>query len=326
MNIMITGGAGYVGSHLSLYLLKKTGHNIFSIDNLSNNNLSIINKIKKKFSLNFFFEKIDIRNKKKLSNFFNKNKIDIIIHLAAKIQAAESFKKKKLYKSVNLDSAKNLIKLAENYKVKKFIFASSAAVYGNFKSSLCSEKKLLKPINPYGQYKMLIEKFILKKKYKMKFVILRFFNIAGINKFFYSFFKKRTSIFFLIVNFLINPKRFFYINGTNNLTNDNSTERDFIHIDDICKIIYKVIFLNNKLILLNCGSGIKTSILQLINKLQKIARVKIQTKIIKERIGDPRSVISDSTYLKKFIKLQKFTCINIILRDGFKMALYFKKK
>ena len=326
MNIMITGGAGYVGSHLSLYLLKKTNHNIYSIDDFSNSNLAVINKIKKEFSCHFFFTKIDIRNKKQLSNFFIKNKIDIIIHLAAKIEAAESFKKKKLYKSVNLDSTKNLIKLAERHRVDKFIFASSAAVYGNSKSSICSEKKLLSPINPYGQYKLSIERFILKKKYKINFVILRFFNIAGINKFFYTFFRKRTSIFFILINFLIRPKRFFYINGTNNLTNDNSTERDFIHINDICRIIHKVLFLDNKLILLNCGSGIKTSILQLINKLQKIARVKIHTKITKKRIGDPRSVISDLTYFKKNIKLHKFSNINTILKDGFKMALYFKKR
>lgn len=325
MNIMITGGAGYVGSHLSLYLLKKTDHNVYSIDDFSNSNLSIINKIRKKFSHHFFFEKIDIRNKKKLSNFFIKNKIDIIIHLGAKIEAAESFIKKKLYKSVNLDSTKNLIKVAENFSVEKFIFASSAAVYGNSKSSLCSEKKILCPINPYGKYKLLIEKFILKKKYKIKFVILRFFNIAGIDKFFYPFFIKRKSIFFILVNFLINPKRFFYINGSNNLTYDNSTERDFIHIDDICSIIYKALFLEKKFILLNCGRGIKTSILQLINKLKKISRVKIDTRIIKNRTGDPRSVISDSSYLKKNIKLKKFRNINSILNDALKMALYFKK-
>ena len=299
MNIMVTGGAGYVGSHLSLYLLKKTNHNIYSIDDFSNSNLAVINKIKKEFSCHFFFKKIDIRNKKQLSNFFIKNKINTIVHLAAKIEAAESFKKKKLYKSVNLDSTKNLINLAKKYKVEKFIFASSAAVYGNSKNSICSEKKLLSPINPYGQYKLSIERFILKKKYKINFVILRFFNIAGINKFFYSFFRRRNSIFFIIVKFLINPKRFFYINGTNNLTYDNTTERDFIHIDDICHIIYKVLFLDKKLILINCGSGIKTSILQLIKKLQEITRVKIDTKIIKNRIGDPRSVISDTTYLKK---------------------------
>ena len=326
MNIMITGGAGYVGSHLSLYLLKKKDHNIYSIDDLSNSNLSIINKIRKKFHQHFFFEKIDIRNKKKLSNFFIKNKIDVIIHLAAKIDAAESFKEKKIYKSVNLDGTKNLIKAAEYANVKKFIFASSAAVYGNSKSSICSEKKKLRPINPYGQYKLLAEKFIKKKKYKRKFVILRFFNIAGINKFFYSFFRKRTSIFFIIVNFLISRKRFFYINGTNNLTYDNSTERDFIHIDDICSIIYRVLFLEKKLILLNCGRGIKISILQLIHKLQKVARIKINTKMIKNRIGDPKSVISDLTYFKKNIKLFKFSNINTILKDGFKMALYFKKQ
>ena len=175
MNIMITGGAGYVGYHLSLYLLKKKDHNIYSIDDLSNSNLSIINKIKKKFNQQFFFEKIDIRNKKKLSNFFIKNKIDVIIHLAAKIDAAESFKEKKIYKSVNLDGTKNLIKAAEYANVKKFIFASSAAVYGNSKSSICSEKKKLRPINPYGQYKLLAEKFIKKKKIQNKICYFKIF-------------------------------------------------------------------------------------------------------------------------------------------------------
>jgi UDP-glucose 4-epimerase len=273
----------------------------------------------------FWTNILDLFIKKFFFIFIGCNNIDIIIHLAAKIEAADSIKKKKLYKRINIDSTKNLIKLAEEFKVKKFIFASSAAVYGNTKKSFCSEKKLLNPINPYGKYKLSAENYILKKK-NIKIIILRFFNIAGIDKFFYSFFKRRTSIFFILVNFLIKQKRFFFVNGTNYLTNDNSTERDFIHVNDICIIIYKTLFYNKKILLVNCGRGIKTSILELINKLQKIANIKIQTKIIKNRIGDPRSVISNSNYLKKSLRLKKFKNINIILNDAYKMALYFKKK
>jgi len=241
INKLVTGATGYVGSHLVSFLLKKPLIKILAIDNFSNSKPNLVNNIKKKYKNKFFFEKIDIRDEKKLSDFFFKNNIDIVIHLAAKIDAAESFYKKDEYRSINLESTKKLINIVKINHVKKFIFASSAAVYGNIKQGYCSEKKKTNPINPYGKYKLKAEKYIITKKKNLNFVILRFFNIAGIDKSFYSYFNKRNSIFFRLVKFLNKKRNIFYINKSRHYTKDNSPIRDYIHINDICKIIYNVI-------------------------------------------------------------------------------------
>ena len=321
INVLITGGAGYVGSHLSMFLLKKNFFNVFSIDDFSNSKKNITLKLKTKFKKNYFFEKIDIRDQKKISHFFLKKNIDIVVHLAAKIEASESFEKKKEYKFINLDSTKNLIKNSITYKVKQFIFASSAAVYGNVSSGYCSEKKVCHPINPYGEYKLQAERYMFKNKKKMNFGIFRFFNIGGVNKFFYPFFHNRSSIFFLLASLLRNPKKLFLINKSNGFTKDNTPERDFIHIDDISKIIYHSLLSKKFFFVINCGSGIRTSVSKLIQKLEKVSGIKIRTKFRGARIGDPISVISNPDYLKKNIKKIKFFSINKILKDCYQMSL-----
>ena len=325
INILITGGAGYVGSHLVMFLLSKPFLKIFAIDNFSNSNPKFINSVKRKFKKKFLFKKIDIRDGKKLSNFFLENNINVVVHLAAKIDASESFEKRKEYRSINLDSTKKLINISISNDVKKFIFASSAAVYGEVTKGNCSEKKNTNPINPYGKYKLQAEKYIIQNQKKINFVILRFFNIAGINKFFYSFFYKRNSIFFTLVKFLVNDKKLFYINQSNSYTKDNSPVRDFIHVNDISKIIYNTILSKRSNFLVNCGIGIKVSVVKFIKTLEFVANIKINTKLRQPRIGDPTCVVSNPTLIKKTFKKLKYKNLNEILKDCFQMSLFFKK-
>ena len=137
MKILITGGAGYVGSHLTKYLLKKN-YKIDIIDDLSNSKLAVIQYLKKNKNFGIFY-KINIGNKKKLPNILKKNKYDVLIHLAAKIDARESLKKKLHYKLNNFNYSKYLFNLSRKEKIKKIIFASSAAVYGNLSQKNVSE-------------------------------------------------------------------------------------------------------------------------------------------------------------------------------------------
>lgn len=169
-----------------------------------------------------------------------------MIHLAAKIDAEKSFIEKKDYKRVNLDASKNLINIAIKHKIKKFIFASSAATYGEVFDGICSEDNKKKPINPYGKFKLEVEKYLKKNRQFLNSQTLRFFNIAGINKNVFSFFYNRKSVIFLITKSLIKNKPIFFINRPNKNLNDNSTIRDYIHISDICKIILKSINLKKE--------------------------------------------------------------------------------
>ena len=171
-NILITGGAGYIGSTVARLLEKN--NKIFIIDNLVSGNKKLL---KKKYT----FYRVNFGNKNKLKNIINKNKINIIIHLAASLSVEESQKKKKYYFKNNFLNTKNLIDVCNNSKfIKKIIFSSTCAIYGalrNTKKSV-NENTKANPISYYGYTKKLCENYILENS-KKKYVILRYFNVVG---------------------------------------------------------------------------------------------------------------------------------------------------
>jgi UDP-glucose 4-epimerase len=170
--ILITGGAGYIGSHVAEILLKKNKE-VFLIDNLSTGHRKLINKKAK-------FFKLDISNKKQIKEILYKYKIDSIIHLAANLIIGEGQKKPKKYYKNNVLGTKKLLDACKNCSVKNFIFSSTAAIYkeGQYK---VSENSIIKPKSIYGKTKIKAEKLIqsFAKKNKINYGILRYFNIAG---------------------------------------------------------------------------------------------------------------------------------------------------
>lgn len=305
-NLLITGGAGYIGSHL-FYSLKKY-YNIYIIDDLSNHKFNPIKH-------NFFY-KINLLNLKKLDYFFLNNRIDIVIHLSSKINAAESiFRYNYYYKNIYLAS-KNLLNICIKYKIKYFIFASSAAVYGSYKNKF-SEKDSLRPINPYGILKKKVEALIKKvSKGNFNYAVLRFFNVAGISKNILRDNLMSKSVISIIIN-KYKKKKNFLLRGNNFLTKDGSSERDYIHVLDIVLIIKNVlIFLkkNNKNLVLNCGAGTKISIFDIIDVSKKeIKNFFLKIKCYKKRVLDPGSVTSNNKLLLKLNLIRKFRKINSII-------------
>ena len=171
-NILITGGAGYIGSHITEVLLKKK-KKVFLLDNLSTGHRKLINK-------NAKFFKLDILKTKKVKKILNKYKIDSIIHLAANLIIGEGQKKPKKYYRNNVLGTKKLLEACKNTMVKNFIFSSTAAIYkeGQYK---VSEKSIVKPKSIYGKTKIKAENLIISfaNKNKINYGILRYFNIAG---------------------------------------------------------------------------------------------------------------------------------------------------
>ena len=171
-NILITGGAGYIGSHISEVLIKNK-KNIYIIDNLSTGFRKLINKKAK-------FFKVDILQKDKIKKIINKNNIDSIIHLAANLIISEGEKKPNKYFKNNVIGTKKLLSACQNTLIKNFIFSSTAAVYkdGQYK---VNENSIIKPQSVYGKTKIQGEKLIQSfcKKNKINYGILRYFNIAG---------------------------------------------------------------------------------------------------------------------------------------------------
>ena len=291
-NILVTGGAGYIGSHIVEQLIKLK-KKVIIVDNLSTGKRRLINKKAK-------FYKGDIKNSNKVDFVIKKNKIDSVIHLAASLSVGESQKKPKKYFNNNVIGTKNLVESSFKNGVKNFIFSSTCAVYKDG-LKVVTEKSNLLPRSIYGKTKLLGEKLIINKfkKQNIKFAILRFFNVAGASK--SGKIGQITEGHQLFKNLSIaskkkNPKINIY--GNNYKTKDGTCVRDYIHVSDISKIHIKVLKklnLNRKSIILNCGYGIGVSVLEVVNEFKKQIKKKI-TIVYKKKIkGDMEHIISNNT-------------------------------
>ncbi len=298
-NILITGGAGYIGSHISETLIKNK-KNIYIIDNLSTGFRKLINKKAK-------FFKVDILQKDKIKKIINKNNIDSIIHLAANLIISEGEKKPNKYYKNNVIGTKKLLSACQNTFIKNFIFSSTAAVYkdGQYK---VNENSIIKPQSVYGKTKIQGEKLIKSfcKKNKINYGILRYFNIAGSSpsgKI--GLLNKSDNLFKNYSKQIMKKKPTLKIYGGDYNTKDGSCIRDFIHVSDIAEIHYKVlnqIDKTKKSKVLNCGYNKGNSVLDVAKEFKRQSSKKVKILFIKRRKGDLVKIIASNKKLMKFIK------------------------
>ena len=312
-NILITGGAGYIGSHISEVLIKNK-KKIFIIDNLSTGYRRLINKKAK-------FFKVDILKSKKIREVIIKNNIDSVIHLAANLIIGEGEKYPKKYFKNNVVGTKNLLESCENTGVKNLVFSSTAAVYkdGQYK---VHENSIIKPKSVYGKTKIKAEKIIKRfcKRNKINYCILRYFNIAGSSpsgKI--GLINKSDHLFKNFSREIIKKRPILKIYGDDYDTKDGSCIRDFIHVSDIAEIHYKVLEkinnLNNSKIL-NCGYNKGISVLEVAKVFKNQSSKKVEILISKRRKGDLVKIIASNKKLKKFIKWKpKFNNLNTIVKS-----------
>jgi UDP-glucose 4-epimerase len=312
-SVLITGAAGYVGITTSQYFLKKK-LKIFGVDNFSTGNNTLKHK-------NFIMLNSDFCSLKVFS-IIRKNNIKNVIHLAALIDSNESVLKPKKYYKNNYHKMNFFLNECIKAGVKNFIFSSSAAVYGNTSSKKISENALTKPISPYGKSKLLGERLLIKNK-KIKYGILRYFNIAGPsfeNKFFQSY-KGYNHLFKILADkekIIKNNSFDFTINGKDYDTNDGSCLRDFVHVQDIAKINYYLLkyLQSEKSILINCCTGIGSSVIEILNLFKKYSNKNIKSKIGARRAGDPAYLVGNNKKLKKIISFN-LKNLNSICKDIF---------
>ena len=317
-SILITGGAGYVGSKISFDLTDK-GYSVFIIDNLSTGSRKNINPRAK-------FYKLDISKKKKIYSILKKNNIKIIIHCAASISVTESMLKKKKYYKNNVIGTKTLLEASKNL-IDYFIFSSTCAIYDTSKAIVNENTKIL-PKNYYGKTKYLCEKLIKEysKKHNFKYAILRFFNVAGTEDKLRC--GSRNNIGQLIKNLAVNTvKKRYEVNiyGSNFQTRDGTGVRDFIHINDISIFIIKIMFFlkkNNSLIL-NLGYGLGFSVLEVVKTFEKITKKKFKKNYDDPRSGEISSILADTKKLRKIIQ---FNRSRNILKKIVKTSIDWEKK
>jgi UDP-glucose 4-epimerase len=300
-NILVTGGAGYIGSKIAADLIKKK-YKVYIIDNLSTGHKILINK-------KAIFLKCCIGNKKKVYSFIKKNKITSIIHCAASLDVNESERIPHKYFINNFINTKKLLEVCIKNNLKNFIFSSTCAVYGNV-SGKVSEATKLKPLSVYGKTKLQCENIIkiFSKKYNFNYGILRYFNVAGSdipNKI--GCINKNNQLIKNISLSIIKNKNKVSIFGSNYNTKDGTCIRDYIHLEDISRIhskLLKIISNKGTSYLLNCGYGVGYSVLEIINNYEKFYRIKLKKVFLPRRKGDVANVVSSTKKMKEILKMK----------------------
>jgi len=326
-NILVTGGAGYIGSHICNCLFN-SGYKIFIIDNLSTGYKKLIKK-------QYNFLNADIGDFKIVSNYLKKNQIDLVVHLAASLSVEESMKNKKKYFVNNFLATKSLLRAIKKNNIKYIIFSSTCSVYGN-QNGFVNEKTETNPINYYGKTKLMCENIIrkFKKINKIQYAILRFFNVAGAN---YNsnlgqINKNGQLIKNLCINFTKRNKK-FYIFGKDYNTIDGTCVRDYIHIEDLANIYLSLInfFKKNKnSLILNCGYGKGYKVKNIISTFERISKFNFDIIYKKRRAGDPESLVSDNNLISRKLNWKpKYNSVTKILKSSLlweKKLLKLKKK
>jgi UDP-glucose 4-epimerase len=281
MRYAITGGAGFIGSHLTKQLLKN-GHNVIIIDNLHSGKKENIDNFEK-----IEFHNIDIRNYQDMEK--NLKNIDGIFHLAALTDVQESFEKPEEYHDVNVKGLENVFKIAKNNKIK-VVFASSASVYGNVDKMPISEDISKNPINPYGKTKMEGEKLATKYAEKKLSVIgLRYFNVFGIGQ--------NVTYAGVITKFLDRLKN----KMPPIIFGDGSQARDFIYINDIVDANIQSMNSKTNLGFFNIGTGKATTVLELSHLMIKLSGNNFEPVFEDILKGDIQKSVANTENANKFL-------------------------
>ena len=312
-NILITGGAGYIGSHTTEILIKNK-KKVYIADNLSTGFRRLINK-------KAIFYKLDISNKNQIKKVIVENNIDSVIHLAAVLSVGESERKPKKYKRINVEGTKILLEAIKNTKVKNIIFSSTCAVYKDGLTKV-NEKTKIRPSSVYGNTKLQCENLIkiFCKKNKLNFAILRYFNVAGASSTGKIGQINKGDQLFKNLSIEVNKKKpIFKIYGTKYKTKDGTCIRDYIHVSDISEIHYKVLLKINKYnisTILNCGYGKGISVYDAIKEFKKYANKNLKIVEFPNRKGDMVKIIASNKKLMNFAKWRpKFNSLRKIVKS-----------
>lgn len=310
-NILITGGAGYIGSHVVEAFLNKN-FNVIVIDNLSTGFRKLVNN-------KAVFFKEDINRFKFVRGIILKNNIDTIVHLAAKILVEESEKKPKIYYKNNSQGTLNLLRACKNTSVKNFCLSSTAAVYSD-KIKMAKESSRILPKNVYGKTKVKAENYV-KSLFKNKnFCILRYFNVVGATpEKNIGQITKTNHIFKKFPSIAIKKNPIFYINGYDYKTKDGTCVRDYIHVRDLADLHLKILLKvnsTNKSIILNCGYGKGLSVKEVAEKFKEIINKNIKIQYKDRRIGDMKEIVADVKKLNLYLKWRpKFNNLDKIITN-----------
>lgn len=332
MKILVTGAAGYIGSHTIVELLNNN-YEVIGIDNFVNSKKEVVGKIEKVSGKKFKFIEGDVRNLEILNKIFNENDIEAVIHFAGLKAVGESVSMPIEYYDNNINSTLSLIKVMKNYRCRKFIFSSSATVYGAPNKLPILENFPLSTTNPYGTTK-LVNEYILSDLYKSdnnwEITLLRYFNPIGSEK-------TGTlgenpngipnNLMPYIVRVAIGQLEKLYVYGNDYPTHDGTGVRDYIHVVDLARGHVKAIEKSKKGInIYNLGTGTGYSVLDVVKTFEKVNNVKIPYVITERRPGDVAECYADVSKAKREIEWEAKYNLEDMCKDSYNYIVKNIKK
>ena len=303
--ILVTGGAGYIGSHCVLALLE-SGHDVVIFDNLCTGHIETVERLKE-FG-NVEFQKGDLMNLSDIESVFRNYSIDAVVHFAAFSQVAESVKNPQKYYMNNVGGTMNLLSAMLEFGVNKIVFSSTAATYGEPEYIPIDEKHPQNPINPYGQSKLMIEKIMddYDKAYGLRSVRLRYFNVAGADSQCRvgEWHDPETHLIPNILKSTFSGGHKFQMFGTDYNTKDGTCVRDYINVEDLAQAhILALEYLSNggETNFFNLGTNEGNTVKEVFNACESVTGKNIEVEICGRRDGDPASLVADNKKAKSFL-------------------------
>lgn len=318
--ILIAGGAGYIGSHTVKYLLKNN-YNVVVVDNLVYGHKEAV--------LTPNFEQIDLGDKPAVDRVFKKYKIDAVIHFAAYTYVGESVTNPQKYYWNNVVNTLNLLDAMIENNVKNIVFSSTCATYGNPEYTPLDEKHQQKPINPYGKTKFMMEQIMAdyETAYGLKYAALRYFNAAGADKDgeLGELHNPETHLIPLVLKAIKGEIENITVFGTDYDTPDGTCIRDYIHVEDLADAHMKALeklFETQKSYCLNLGTGIGTSVKEIIQASESITGKKVPVVYGQRRAGDPAILYASNKMAKEVLNWNpKYTDIKEIIKTAWAWEL-----
>ena len=302
MRVLVTGGAGYIGSHTCVELLE-AGHGVFVIDNLCNGHEAALERVQDIANRDLQFTNADIRDAKALDKIFNDFKPEAVIHFAGLKAVGESVRHPEKYYDVNVGGSISLLAAMSKAECNNIVFSSSATVYGKPQYLPYDEEHPTNPVNPYGRTKLMIENIIsdwAKVDLKRKGTVLRYFNPVGAHESGQIGEEPigiPNNLMPYIAQVADGRREYLNIFGNDYDTPDGTGARDYIHVIDLA--LAHTSALNKKELnnfeILNIGGGKSTTVLELISKFEEISGVPIKFKYLPRREGDLPAFWADSS-------------------------------
>ena len=326
--ILVTGGAGYIGSHCALKLLKEN-QDIVVFDNLSTGNIKIINELSKRY--NFKFVQGDLLNINDLEGLFATHDFEGVFHFASFSQVGESVVDPKKYYTNNVLGTLNLLDAMRMHKVEKFIFSSSAAVYGEPNYIPIDELHSKNPLNPYGKTKLIIENILddYDKAYGLKSVILRYFNVVGASSDINigEYHEPETHLVPNILKSTLFSNKKFELYGQDYDTKDGTCVRDYINIEDLADAHFLAYNYLQKYNLSNCfnlGTREGYTVKDVFSACEEVLQKPIILDIKGRRDGDAAKLVADNTKAKDILDWSPTRTLKYSIQTAYNWELFLQ--